>query len=94
MLPELAYIHGGCLIFVDGIGMFSGLPNSSVLAEAKQKTLEFLFDQVPECAVDQQSPLGLVTGTNNREEIESVMIDETKFGMSPFFIPRGLSYAG
>ena len=89
--PEVAYVHGACLVFVDGLGTFSGLHHSSECAAVKQKTLEFLFQQVPDSAVCYLSSPGLMTTeTNNRKTTEDVTVDESKFGIYPFFIKRGL----
>ena len=87
---ELAFVHGACLIFVDGIDMFTGLQDMSEFVNMKQKILEFLFSQVKESTVQQLLYLGCTGGiVENGEKSEGIISDKVKFGIYPFFIPQG-----
>ncbi|XP_062522052.1 midasin-like [Corticium candelabrum] len=89
---ELAFVHGACLIFVDGIDMFTGLQDMSEFVNMKQKILEFLFSQVKESTVQQLLYLGCTGGiVENGEKSEGIISDKVKFGIYPFFIPQGNS---
>jgi midasin len=87
---EVAYVHGACLVFVDGIGTFSGLYQSSECTIVRQKALEFLFQQVSSSAVSLlSSPYLMTREPSKRETRGDLTIDESKFGIYPFFIKQG-----
>ena len=91
--PALAYVHGACLVFLDALG--SGLtsftsssstsssssPSRSAVKEAYQACLEFLRRQVRQDEETESCSQGSIDATSNRTDV---------FGISPFFIPRGI----
>ena len=90
--PALAYIHGACLVFLDALG--SGLtsisssstssPSSSsngAVKEAYKACVEFLRRQVEQDEETEGCSQEHIDNTNSRPYL---------FGISPFFIPRGL----
>ena len=90
--PALAYVHGACLVFLDALG--SGLTSivsssssssSCAVKDAYQACCDFLRrqleqdDETKQCSVD--PGMEQIGNTNNRTDL---------FGISPFFIPRGM----
>lgn len=88
--PALAYVHGACLVFLDALGSGSSLSvsvsassssSSGNVKDAYQACFEFLCSQV------EQSK----EAEGCFEEQNGITSDRTDvFGISPFFIPRGM----
>ena len=86
--PALAYVHGACLVFLDALGSGSSLSvsassssSSGTVKDAYQACFEFLSSQV------EQSK----EAEGCFEEQNGITSDRTDvFGISPFFIPRGM----
>ena len=86
--PALAYVHGACLVFLDALGSGSSSPvsassssSSGAVKDAHQACFEFLTSQV-----DQSEE-----AEGCFEEQNDITSDRTDvFGISPFFIPRGM----
>ena len=83
--PALAYVHGACLVFLDALGSVSSSSASSsssdVVKDAYQACFEFLSSQVQQ---------GRGAEGSFREEIVITSDRTDVFGVSPFFIPRGM----
>ena len=88
--PALAYVHGACLVFLDALGSGSSLSasasassssSSGAVKDAYQACFEFLTSQV------EQSK----EAEGCFEEQNGITSDRTDvFGISPFFISRGM----
>ena len=86
--PALAYVHGACLVFLDALGSgssssasASSSSSSGAVKDAYQACFEFLTSQV------EQSK----EAEGCFEEQNGIISDRTDvFGISPFFIPRGM----
>ncbi|KAF2362034.1 ATPase dynein-related AAA domain [Trinorchestia longiramus] len=82
----LAYIHGACLVLLDGLG--SGLTGTGVIGweELKEVSLNYVYQQV-------WSLTGLKPDLSMVEEscvTKLKFVDEAKrFGIQPFFIEKG-----
>ena len=82
--PAVAYVHGACLVFLDALGSGSSSASSlssDVLKDAYQACFEFLSSQVQQ---------GRGAEGSFREEIVITSDRTDVFGVSPFFIPRGM----
>lgn len=83
--PALAYVHGACLVFLDALGSGSSSSASSsssdVVRDAYQACFEFLSSQVQQGGGAEGSFREEIVITNDRTDV---------FGVSPFFIPRGM----
>ena len=87
--PALAYVHGACLVFLDALGSgssssvssSSSSSSSGAVKDAYQACFEFLSSQV-EQSKEAEECFGEQFGISS---------DKTDvFGISPFFIPRGM----
>ena len=87
--PAMAYVHGACLVFLDALGsgssssVSSSSPSSSsgAVKDAYQACFEFLSSQV-EQRKEAEGCFGEQNGiTSDRTDV---------FGISPFFILRGM----
>ena len=79
--PALAYVHGACLVFLDALGSGSSSSSSGAVKDVHQACFEFLTSQV------EQSK----EAEGCFEEQNGIISDRTDvFGISPFFIPRGM----
>ncbi|XP_078699924.1 midasin-like [Branchiostoma floridae x Branchiostoma belcheri] len=86
--PALAYIHGACLVYVDGLGSGS----VSVAWDPRgtqQLCVQFLCDQVEKTAGVEvkRDQLFLVEGDERRKP--QIVSTADSFGILPFTIPRG-----
>jgi len=83
--PALAYVHGACLVFLDALGSGSSSSASSsssdVVKDAYQACFEFLSSQVQQGGGAEGSFREEIVITSDRTDV---------FGVSPFFIPRGM----
>ena len=83
--PALAYVHGACLVFLDALGSGSSSSASSsssdVVKDAYQACFEFLSSQVQQGRGAEGSFREQIVITSDRTDV---------FGVSPFFIPRGM----
>ena len=91
--PALAYVHGACLVFLDALG--SGLTSSSsssssssgAVKDAYQACFQFLRRQV----VGEEEANGGFWGPDVGQFGNTIARPDF-FGVSPFFIPRGMFY--
>lgn len=83
--PALAYVHGACLVFLDALGSGSSSSVSSsssdVVKDAYQACFKFLSSQVQQGRGAEGSFGEQIVITSDRTDV---------FGVSPFFIPRGM----
>ncbi|XP_022106859.1 midasin-like [Acanthaster planci] len=87
----LAYVHGACMVFLDGLG--SGTTSSASLPphQARHLSLNFLRDQIWRL-VGQDIDLTSLTVTSKATGSPSVKVVDSRdglFGIEPFYIPRG-----
>lgn len=87
--PAMAYVHGACLVFLDALGSgssssvsaSSSSSSSGAVKDAYKACFEFLGSQV-EQSKEVEGCFGEQNGiTSDRTDV---------FGISPFFIPRGM----
>ena len=85
--PAMAYVHGACLVFLDALGsgssssVSSSSSSSGAVKDAYQACFEFLSSQV-EQRKETEGCFGEQNGiTSDRTDV---------FGISPFFILRGM----
>jgi midasin len=92
--PGEAYVHGACLVLLDGLGIGSGASERS-LAELRRHCTTYLLEQMPE---GQRASLRLAFEDPSQgqgepekevEPQEAGLLGPTRFGLAPFFIPRG-----
>ena len=84
--PALAYVHGACLVFLDALGSgvsssVSSSSSSGAVKDAYQTCFEFLSSQVGQSQEGEGCFREQVGISSDRTDV---------FGISPFFIPRGM----
>ncbi|XP_038059526.1 midasin-like [Patiria miniata] len=87
----LAYVHGACMVFLDGLGSGSTSNTSLTPHQARHLSLNFLRDQVWRL-VGQDVDLTSLMVTSEVKGSEGVKVVDSKdglFGIEPFYIPRG-----
>jgi midasin len=75
--PWIAYIHGACLVLLDGIGVGLGNFSKNLRSECFDKLLERLPDTIRTAAVQQELSTMSLSNLSDR------------FGIAPFFITKG-----
>lgn len=89
--PALAYVHGACLVFLDALGSgltsLSSSTSSGGLKYAYQACFEFLRKQV-----DGEEETIRGSWRPEIDHIGNVKDRADLFGVTPFFIPRGMFY--
>ena len=86
--PALAYIHGACLVFLDALGsgltsLSSSSASNRAVKDVYQTCLGFLRKQV--ACEDEEADIEQISNSSTRPEF---------FGVSPFFILRGMFRTG
>lgn len=86
--PALAYIHGACLVFLDALGsgltsFSSASASNSAVKDAYQACLRFLRKQVD--FEDEEADIEQISNPSTRPDF---------FGVSPFFILKGVFLTG
>lgn len=85
-----AYIHGACLTFLDSLGTgHTSFSTREVVQSVRVSALKFLMQQVKESTSAEMASLKafLSVDLDDFEVVSTIK----KFGMKPFFIPRGCS---
>nr|XP_054753628.1 midasin-like [Lytechinus pictus] len=95
--PAVAYIHGACMVFVDGLG--SGTTSNSLVppTQARHTCIRWLSYQIKQLT-DQEIDLSSLLVTSDLSDLKEVkghgggiVCEGNKFGIRPFFIKRGPS---
>lgn len=83
--PWNAYVHGASLTLLDGLGLGTGLSQTAV-GHLRSAALKKLLSQAPAAQIPQlESSISLRSTSTG----DAVVTDESRFGVEPFFIPRG-----
>ncbi|XP_053396218.1 midasin-like isoform X2 [Mercenaria mercenaria] len=88
--PAVAYIHGACLVFLDGLGAgTTSQGNDAVVTQLRTVCLAFLLKQV-NLLTHQEYGLGdLHLLDNSHVTFNAVLETENEFSIPPFSIPKG-----
>ena len=79
-LPQ-AFIHGACLVFLDGLGSGQPASASAALRSARAHCIRFLSDQISKLCKD---PTAVMAAKPGR-----IINTDAKFGFEPFLIAKG-----
>ncbi|XP_070579649.1 LOW QUALITY PROTEIN: midasin-like [Ptychodera flava] len=89
--PSVSFIHGACLVFLDGLG--TGTTSGSSLSpnEARTMCLRFLQKQIFEMTGQAVDMTSLIVNSDPEGAVcaNPVELTDQAFGIQPFFIPRG-----
>lgn len=89
--PTEAYIHGACLVFLDGLGVGPHSHSETLGRGARQQCLEYLQKQIAKLT-GQRIDLSTLTpfiSEKEGEPVDWIQTTESSFGIPPFFIPKG-----
>ncbi|KAM9966569.1 hypothetical protein ACTFIR_006789 [Dictyostelium discoideum] len=89
--PNESYIHGACLVLLDGFGMGSNSSSESEGLKLREACLIRLIDQIE----SQDEKLKLQTellstttsSSSSSSSIANIIKEENRFGIHPFYIP-------
>ncbi|XP_077869169.1 midasin [Saccoglossus kowalevskii] len=89
--PAVAYIHGACLVFLDGLGAGTTSGSSQTSEKARRSCLKYLQTQMYAMAAIQIDLSSLVLNVTHgkMETTNPIVLTETQFGIHPFFIRKG-----
>ncbi|KAK5577473.1 hypothetical protein RB653_002414 [Dictyostelium firmibasis] len=84
--PNESYIHGACLVLLDGFGMGSNSSSESEGLKLREACLNRLIDQIESSDEKLKLQNELLSTNNNNIRNVSIVRDEKRFGIHPFYI--------
>ncbi|EKX38425.1 hypothetical protein GUITHDRAFT_77201, partial [Guillardia theta CCMP2712] len=82
------FLHGACLVLLDGLGIGDGSSEASARS-LKEESLQYLHAMLSDSSTSPVLQASLSSSAFFSSPPASVVLTQEKFGIQPFFIPRG-----